>query len=1316
MTETSKIPSFFYALLAFVIVCVVGVYLTDVSNNSRQAQAYRNFGSNIPERGIPGGNSQPVVEGSNTAAAEAAGSPSVEAAAASEAAKSDPVVEAEALKRGSIYGRITTSEGFTVSGVNLEFTFSNSIEGGKKPPVYTATSGEAGDFQLSEMLAGSYNITSSHPHYKSSHAKIHVVREGLPLSSLELSMQSTIDMNLTVNDTRNNILSDAEVKLTYIRVRIQSETDFVSRSENLYREGKTNAKGAYTVKNVVLGRQILTVTSPGYVNYSQEIDVTGSIPPMPIVLEPASTLGGIVRTTTGVALDQATIKVNSEKNPKQTWEVKSTNGSFFFSQVPENHTFNLAASATGYLPTTLSNIPAGRNNLVVELEAGGTISGAVTNFSTGKKIEGIAIICQSVVESTESKTLRTTSLASGEYSFIELPAGQYNLYVQSETLTSEPRLGVTVKSGANTNNIDFLVYPGLRINGFVADSSTGERIMSANVSLESLVGPQFLEKRNSTKTTNELGLFSFNNIPYGLYTLSATADGYRKVPSGSSLVQVHLLPGEAVEPQEILLSRGGNINGLVLGRNNVPVFNATVQLFTAPGAVRNLGRNQLKAFDTTTDSSGAFVMEGIPLDDRLDLMVSADAAGYGKDKSEPIVLTEFLPTGYATVYLRAGGKLEVRVEGDDGFMLIDADVQFSSNEFPGDQSPERWKAKTNTVGIAQLSDLPNGSASVTASKTGYLSERRNIVVPADGRVDLVLSKSTTISGRVTDDANVPFSEGWVAAYAESGSFGGGRSNIDSNGFFKIEGIGSGTFTLEAEGARATQTGKHTARSLVRKIRAGETKVTISIPMRGRISGTIVDAQSLEPIPKATVRINGNYEAERTSNRRFGSSFATNQIPGEFNFTSIPPGEYIINYDAPGYLPFTSEPVKVGSPGWRDQGKVLLSKGAQVTGVVVDKKTGQSLNGVTVRISPSNKSTKTNSKGEYRISALEPNIYSLEFSHPEYINTKKDLVQISTNKVTDAGRTELSPGAAITIQVLDGKKNPVSRAAVSVRETVQEKSRTGNTNAGGRVTFQGLEPGGIFISVSKKYRDGTLTKTAERTISENDNLEIQVTLEGGYSLEGRILPPAGKSFVSPLLMMYPIELDGRPINRGNINVPLRNNEFNLTNLSQGNYLLCAQVTIDGIIARWHLAVRLSEPQTVVTLQPPSSSLSGKVLSQNTLFELAPMENAVVRLRALSFPHSGFSSLQSWWQWQTTASGTGAYRIPYLRAGEYELVVTPLGSEDPYVDIITIQQGNQKQYDVIINTSIKALYKSELSKPEFKGTNVFLPSYFEDEIGR
>ncbi|MDX1971951.1 MAG: carboxypeptidase regulatory-like domain-containing protein, partial [Candidatus Sumerlaeia bacterium] len=1039
-----------------------------------------------------------------------------------------------------------------------------------------------------------------------------------------------------------------------------------------------------------------------YVPHSSEFTLLSSRTNELIILEPASVLGGLVRSTEGLPWGGATLQLTSEKNAKFTHEVGTLpNGRFLFNSNPDSHTITLEVSLKVYLPEKLTDIPAGRENLVIELEAGGSISGTVRNFSTQAPESGIAILLIPSVGESEFTERRTVSDSSGRYEFTELPAGQYDVRVQSEKLTATPHLGVTVASGKRTDKIDFSVYPGQEIRGLVLDEATGERIVAATVSLQSSVGPQFLEKGSAEARTDESGQFVFQNLPCGLYTLSATAEGYRQIPGPEGTAEVHLLENQSQEPVELLLRRGGSIEGQVLGHNNAPVPKASVQVINAPDAQYRLPDDVLRKLTVQTDSGGSFLIQGIPVDSRLDLILTATATGYAKGKSEPLILTEFLPTTVANVFLKSGTPLLVRVEGEHGFGLGDAEVRFVSAEFHGDPEPAGWSTKTGAMGEVTLMDLPAGVGRVQVSKKGYLSDSREVALPADDRIDFVLAKSNTIVGRVVDDAGVPFSEGWVQASAEQGSFGGGRATIQQNGFFTIEGIGSGTFTLEAEGVRATPIGKNAVRRILRRVRSGETQATITIPLRGRVQGQILESSTLNTIPNSTASLQGKYEVEPGVLRDFRATFSMGENPGEFDFTALPPGEYTLTASAPNFIPEKIEPFRIGSPGWRNLGKILLNSGAQVTGTVVDAQTGQPVSGAIVQLVEYKRTARTNSKGEYRIAALEAGITDVEFTHPDYKKTVLNLVQVRENKKTELGRTKLQPGATLLIRVLDSKRDPVANAKISVREMGVEKARNSSTDASGRSTVRGLEAGSVYISVSKSYRDGTLTKSQEKTVAANDVASVEIILEGGLQLEGQIVPPPNRNILSPFVKLIPIEPDGRPLVRGEIAVPVSNtNQFKVQNLTGGNYLLLTQLRVSNEVARWHQSIKLTDPRTSLTLQPPSGSLQGKVLSQTSLFELAPLEKAHIRLRALSFPQSGYGSLQSWWEWQTLADGTGAFRIPYLRGGEYELVVTPQGSENPWVDIITLQTGQQKDIDVLIPAS------------QLKAPGTFAPFWFEE----
>src|SRR5690606_7834935 len=131
--------------------------------------------------------------------------------------------------------------------------------------------------------------------------------------------------------------------------------------------------------------------------------------------------------------------------------------------------------------------------------------------------------------------------------------------------------------------------------------------------------------------TDGFGAFRFENLPYGLYSLEATAPGYLRYPGPDATASVRLMPGEAAEPVTLLLSPGGTIHGIVSNAAGEPIAGAEVGLYNAP-SVPGGGRIDTNPYRATSDASGGFKFDGISLDQPRLLIASATAPGYAKGK------------------------------------------------------------------------------------------------------------------------------------------------------------------------------------------------------------------------------------------------------------------------------------------------------------------------------------------------------------------------------------------------------------------------------------------------------------------------------------------------------------------------------------------------------------------------------------------------------------------------------------------------------------------------------------------------------------
>ncbi len=988
-----------------------------------------------------------------------------------------------------------------------------------------------------------------------------------------------------------------------------------------------------------------------------------------------------MRNEEGRVLSGATVELSDPQDKKISEKVQTgERGEFLFRNLRADRSYVLQASATNYAPSPPITVDSGRLTTVIVLTTGGAISGTVRRLDTGHEAPNIPLLLKSATEG-EILQRRTASDSNGVYVFPDLPSGSYNVYVQSESLTSEPKLGVNVKIPQETRDIDFTVYPGEEIRGVVLESQSGERVFAATVKLESQVGPGFLTDQKSSATTDDLGEFRFRNLPRGFYELEASKEDYLRYPGPEARVSVRLIPGEVQEPVTLLLSRGGTITGTVVGPEDGPVQDAVVQLFNAPGARYKIKTDKLA---TKTDAGGRFRISGIPLDNQVDVVASGYVSGLAKGKSDPISITEFLPSVDVLIRLEVGSNVTVRVvDEENDFHIHGATVSLSHNSFRGDRSPESWRGETGTDGSFTFGNVPPGSASVSASKSGYINAGRGFTVAENEpvEVELELTPGTAIRGIVLDDAGVPIQKGRVRAWAESGARGGGNGNIGPDGRFAIESVSKGTFRLRAEAIRSTPSGDHKVLSEIDGAVSGTTEHRIVVPMTGSIEGTVFDFETVEPVAGARAAIDGRYEYKQGRKTTFSAQMKTT-ADGVFSFQSIPPATYRLRISASGYLPETLEDIDVYSRQVSYVGKTPLRKGSVVRGRIVSASNGEAIVGATVRFPEAGekgRSGKTNGRGEFRISSVPPGVYTMTVSHGRYLPLEKSLVQVLDRESDqDLGEIEMEPGGTIEGRVLDETRKPVTGASVIVRSNESDERRNAATNGKGIVRVEGLKAGGYSVTVTGKFPRGKVTKSVSLDVARNDTETFEMTLGGNLTLTGRLFGPPGV-LVRPQLTVYPVEPNGNPVVGGRIDAAMKGISFEVNDLVEGGYLLAASATVNGQPSYWHRVIQLDPPGGTADVVAGGASIGGRVYSRE---ERINLPNVSVRLRALTFPQSGTAALNSWWEWNTRTDDAGRWRVRGLHPGTYEIVASEQGSPEATPDIVTLGPWQELSVTVVL----------------------------------
>jgi hypothetical protein len=142
------------------------------------------------------------------------------------------------------------------------------------------------------------------------------------------------------------------------------------------------------------------------------------------------------------------------------------------------------------------------------------------------------------------------------------------------------------------------------IQGTLVAIDSGRPVRRARVTLTSASVGQ-------TVTTDDLGVFTFKDLPAAAYTLTASKPGYldsiygqRRPGTGRPGTSIQLADGQHLEKLTFQLARGGAIMGTVVDEQGEPVFGQQVRVYRY---VRRSGERTLQSAGTdVTDDRGQY--------------------------------------------------------------------------------------------------------------------------------------------------------------------------------------------------------------------------------------------------------------------------------------------------------------------------------------------------------------------------------------------------------------------------------------------------------------------------------------------------------------------------------------------------------------------------------------------------------------------------------------------------------------------------------------------------------------------------------------
>jgi len=375
-------------------------------------------------------------------------------------------------------------------------------------------------------------------------------------------------------------------------------------------------------------------------------------------------------------------------------------GSFTIPNVPEG-TYDLKASKENYGTISLSEVAveSGKDSNIgsVVLDSTvGSVSGAVTLEGTSN-YAGILVWLQTSAGTADV----TTTSEAGEYTFVDIPVGTYDLVAAMPGYIAE-KWAVTISPGQNEQELKVL-----KINsatGKLTGTVTLDNIDDYTGILVGLAGTQYMA------VTGSSGAYTITEIPEGTYTVFMKAEGY----GAERYENIQITAGKITTLDGTLYAAAGTKSGSIVGtacyidKSEHAGISVKVEGTDIPLA--------------GTDTNGGFIISNVPAGTYTLLFTQAN---YTTVTRMGVVVPP-----WDTVFIRA-------VEMVPPFGTIKGKVHLEGGPPHGNVTVSvdgpSITAQSLDDGSFQLSPVPVGTYTVTAYKAGYIQGQVTGVVVGPGQ-------------------------------------------------------------------------------------------------------------------------------------------------------------------------------------------------------------------------------------------------------------------------------------------------------------------------------------------------------------------------------------------------------------------------------------------------------------------------------------------------------------------------------------------------------------------------------------------------------
>jgi hypothetical protein len=338
--------------------------------------------------------------------------------------------------------------------------------------------------------------------------------------------------------------------------------------------------------------------------------------------------GTVTAATGGAGLSGATVTLFDTDEDTLETTTTGSGGAYTFPGVPVGTYFlEFDDSSAGYItqyysgesaegasdPVTVASGATATANAA--LATGGEITGTVTDASSSAGLVGAEVY----VEDTQGEDIASVFTgAGGTYTVTGLATGTYKIYASDSSgygylyyggaLTYGSATSVSVTAPNATGSINVALQPSSD-----AGSISGTVTAGGQPAYETYV-ELFDANNNVVEGTNTAldGTYSFTGLPAGSYKVFFAPNGnlawqfYSNATTLASATAVKVVAGTPTTGVNATLTTGGKVSGTVTdAATKAPVADVDVEVVDSSGY-------ELDGYDTSTNSSGAYTLAGIP--------------------------------------------------------------------------------------------------------------------------------------------------------------------------------------------------------------------------------------------------------------------------------------------------------------------------------------------------------------------------------------------------------------------------------------------------------------------------------------------------------------------------------------------------------------------------------------------------------------------------------------------------------------------------------------------------------------------------------